>query len=411
VTSTERETDERFLRIGLASEFVYPFRKGGAEKRFYEVARRLARRGHEMHWFGMYEWPGPAHVEVDGIHVHAGARPFEVYGENGQRAILPTLRLGASLSTALAHSRVRFDLLDLSLYPFFHIFGARLLRPRTRLVVSWHEYWGDHWHEYMRSRAAIVGVQIERFAARVPDFIIATSDLARDGLVSSGVPESQVATIHNGVAVADVEAVAPADGNIDFVFFGRLKNHKNVDLLLRAFALARRMRPELTCLVVGHGPEYNRLLRLAGELDLGNCVRFTGAIPSEEEMLSRVKSSRVYVNPSTKEGGGSITLLEAYACGLPAIVVRHPLGIDDSLVRNGETGWWAAAPEPEALAATMLEAVADEDRLRRMRDAVRRFVRQYDWDEVASQCESRYRAMRRRDPFSRPTGAPVARAR
>ena len=110
-------------------------------------------------------------------------------------------------------------------------------------------------------------------------------------------------------------------------------------------------------------------------------------------MLGCVKASRIYVNPSTKEGGGSITLLEAYACGLPAIVVRHPLGVDSALVDEGETGWWARTPEPEALAETMLDAVADDERLSRLSRVVRNFVRRYDWDEVASQYESRYRGV------------------
>jgi glycosyltransferase involved in cell wall biosynthesis len=378
------------MRIGLLSEFVYPFHKGGAEKRFYELAIRLVDRGHEVHWFGSQHWEGPPRMEHEGISLHAAAPARNVYAESGRRAVGPALRVGGALSVALARSRVELDLLDLSLYPFFHVFGSRLARRRVPLVVTWHEFWGEHWYDYL-GRPGYFGLKIERWAARVPRRIVAVSDLARAGLLSVGVPASRVVTIHNGVDLDDVDRAPVGNGGADLIFFGRLKNHKNVDVLLRAVAVARSRVPEITCIIAGDGPEYGHLVRLANDLQLQDHVRFVGAPETERELYGFVKASRVCVNPSTKEGGGSITLLEANACGLPVIAVRDPLGIDESLIDDGVNGWWVESCDEGLLAAAIVAGLSDVAALSAMREPCRASVRRFDWDAITSQYEEVYR--------------------
>ena len=379
------------MRIALLSEFVYPFRKGGAEKRFYEVATRLVQRGHEVHWFGMQDWDGPTAFRYEGIHIHSATPSFEVYSESGRRRIPAALRLSAGLTRALGRARGAFDLLDLSLYPFFHIFGARLLRPRTKSVITWHEHWGPYWFDYVGKTAGSVGRAVEFAASRVPHHIIATSDLVQTSLVSSGVSPARVTTIHNGVDLEDVRQVKRTDREVDVVFFGRLKDHKNVDLLLRALAAARKDLPDIRCRIVGDGPERDRLVSLAANLSLGDSVEFLGALEREQDVLSVVKGSKVCVNPSTKEGGGSITLLEANACGVPVIAIRHPLGIDQGLIDDGSNGWWVDEMKASALASKIVAVLDDASGLARAHERSKAFAKRFDWAEIASQYESVYR--------------------
>jgi len=375
------------LRIGLISEFVYPFHKGGAEKRFYELGRRLAARGHDVHWFAMRHWDGDPSIVFEGMRLHSAREPLDVYAPDGSRSIGAAMRLSLALTRALRRVPVQFDVIDCSLYPIFHIFGSKLVRREIPLVVTWHEYWGDHWYEYL-GRRGLVGKHVERLAARVPQRIIAVSDMAREGLEQSGVESGRVSTIHNGVDTAGIESVAPSGTVFDIVFFGRLKNHKNVGLLLSAVARLKERRSGISCLVIGDGPERESLESLAVELGIARNVVFKGAV-DDEEMLSLVKSSRVFVNPSTKEGGGSITLLEANAAGVPAIAIRHPMGIDEALIREGENGWWVEEADAWKLAAVIAHALesADSDALAAR---CRRFARRYDWDAVAERYERVY---------------------
>jgi glycosyltransferase involved in cell wall biosynthesis len=379
---------EKPLRIAILSEFVHPFHKGGAERRYYEIGSRLVSRGHEVHWYAMQHWPGDADTTFEGIHLHAVSPAIDVYAPGGGRSIGAGLRLSWALTRALRRAPQPLDVIDCSLYPFFHVLGARAVRPRTPSVVSWYEFWGDHWYEYLGWRG-FFGKQVERLAARSSDRIIAVSDLAEAALLADGVARERVEMIPLGVDVAWIDSIDPAVETSDVIFFGRLKNHKNVDVLLRAIALVKQSRPDLTCAIVGNGPERGRLTQLAGELGLERQVRFHGELP-DEQVIAVAKASRLFVQPSTKEGGGSIALLEANACGLPAIGIDHPLGLDHSLIEEDRNGWWAQ-PGVEPLAATISDALESPDRLAALRASSRAFAAGFDWGLIADLCEASYR--------------------
>ena len=56
------------MKIAFVYDAVYPWVKGGAEKRIYELARRLASKGHQVHWYGMGYWwaeKGKKDIEMD----------------------------------------------------------------------------------------------------------------------------------------------------------------------------------------------------------------------------------------------------------------------------------------------------------------------------------------------------------
>lgn len=381
----------RPLSIALLSEFVHPFHKGGAERRYYELATRLADRGHDIHWFAMKHWGRDVEPVYEGIRLHSIGDPIDVYTETGSRSVRAALHVGWRLLRALSANRQRFDVIDCSLYPFFHIFGCRLIRPRTPLVITWYEFWGDHWYQYLGWRG-VFGKWTELFASRAGSHIIAVSDMAAKGLSRAGVTPGRIAVVPLGVDATLLDSIPPAvDEGADVVSFGRLKNHKNVDVLLEAVARLRPELPSLTCAVIGDGPERIRLEALARALGIAQSVQFHGEV-SEARMFSIAKASRLFVNASTKEGGGSISVLEANACGLPVIAVDHPMGIDRSLVREGKNGWWAPAATPDDLAATIARALGalGAERRETVAKACKDFARSNDWDRMTDECEEIY---------------------
>ena len=74
------------MKIAYVYDAVYPWVKGGAEKRIYEISRRLAARGHEVHCYGMKYWPGQDDIEAEGVHLHGICPPRPLYC-NGKRSI------------------------------------------------------------------------------------------------------------------------------------------------------------------------------------------------------------------------------------------------------------------------------------------------------------------------------------
>jgi glycosyltransferase involved in cell wall biosynthesis len=173
---------------------------------------------------------------------------------------------------------------------------------------------------------------------------------------------------------------------VDCVFVGRLLAHKHVDVFLRALALA----PGVTGLVVGGGPEKHRLIALAAELAISDRVSFESPA-SHEAVLDRLRGARLLVFPSTREGFG-VAVLEANACGVPALVVQHPDNAALELVRDGVTGIICdLAPEP--MAAQIKAYLADPLIQTRMSKAALANAATYSWDAYVNKMEAALKSL------------------
>lgn len=136
------------MKIAFVYDAVYPWVKGGAEKRIYELGRRLAERGHDVHLFGVKWWDGPGKLQYEGMTLHGVCAPMELY-VNGRRSITEAILFALRLFPYLV--REKFDLIDASAFPYFSCFSVKLVSiiRRTPVVITWHEVWGDYWYEYL----------------------------------------------------------------------------------------------------------------------------------------------------------------------------------------------------------------------------------------------------------------------
>ena len=134
------------MKIAYVYDAVYPWVKGGAEKRIYEISRRLAARGHEGHCYGMKWWPGQDDIELEGVHLHGICPPMPLY-RNGKRSIAQA----AYFAGKLLSLRTDCDVLDCQNFPYLSCFSCKLIsRLRGyKLFITWHEVWGKYWREYM----------------------------------------------------------------------------------------------------------------------------------------------------------------------------------------------------------------------------------------------------------------------
>jgi glycosyltransferase involved in cell wall biosynthesis len=194
-----------------------------------------------------------------------------------------------------------------------------------------------------------------------------------------------VRVIHPGV---DSARFTPAeDGRRtpapSFLYVGRLKRYKGVGLAIRALALARARRPDLSLDVAGSGDYRAELERLTQELGLGGAVRFHG-FASEEQKLELLRRTWANVFPSPKEGWG-ITVVEAAACGTPSIASDSP-GLRDS-VRHGQTGYLVPHGDVEALAGRMLELAGAPETVATLGAGARCFAERLTWDRTAAETE------------------------
>jgi glycosyltransferase involved in cell wall biosynthesis len=207
----------------------------------------------------------------------------------------------------------------------------------------------------------------------------AVSVSTADDLVRRGISRGAIRVIYNGV---DSNRLTPnpverAKKPV-FVYLGRLKKYKRVDVVIRAFAELNV--PEATLEIAGTGDYRAQLEGLVNSLGLGDRVNFLGFI-SEEAKLHLLRRAWASTLASPKEGWG-ISNLEAAACATPVIAANSP-GIRESVV-DGETGFLVPPDDPGAMAAAMRGIVESRELVNVLGAAGRRFAQNFTWDRAAN---------------------------
>ena len=108
---------------------------------------------------------------------------------------------------------------------------------------------------------------------------------------------------------------------------------------------------------------------------------------SDIEAYSWMKTARLFVHPSTKEGGGSITVLEANACGLPVVAYRHENGIANELIDEGINGYWVEEIDPKAMGEKIRQLLLDESQGEKMKDKSIKNAGKHDWTNIGKEYE------------------------
>jgi 1,2-diacylglycerol 3-alpha-glucosyltransferase len=133
------------------------------------------------------------------------------------------------------------------------------------------------------------------------------------------------------------------------VYAGRFAAEKNIDVLLKAFAIVQKQIPEATLALAGHGDTQAALEELARKLNLTKNVKFVGTL-SKPKLAKLYHASEICATASTSEVQ-SITMLEAMASGLPVVGV-NARGLAEHI--NVQNGLLAEPGDPDDLAKNML---------------------------------------------------------
>jgi glycosyltransferase involved in cell wall biosynthesis len=177
---------------------------------------------------------------------------------------------------------------------------------------------------------------------------LALNDFARDRFVAGGLPADRVWVKPNSVADPGPRP-GPPSGSRTVLFAGRLTPEKGVGVLLEAW---RRLAPAgLELVVAGDGP-----MRAELERRPPPGVRFLGQLdpPAVQGWMLR---SRALVFPTWLYEGQPMSVLEAFAAGLPVLASR--LGGNAELVGALGDGWLAPARDPAALAERLADLADD----------------------------------------------------
>jgi glycosyltransferase involved in cell wall biosynthesis len=324
------------MRIAFVSDAIYPYMHGGKEKRLHEISTRLAQMGHDVHIYTMHWWDNPEKtIEEDGMTLHAISKKYEMY--SGDRRSISEGILFALACFKLMTAQ--FDIIDVDHMPFFPIFSIWMvckLRGK-KLYGTWHEALTvDDWTSYM-GKAGYAAALIERVCIKLPYKISAASKQTKTLLASCHNRTKRVDLVESGIDTVLMNEVTPQPSACDVLYVGRLVKDKNIDVLIKAFSLVVQSQPSAHCIIVGKGVEHSNLEQLVRTLGLTKHVTMLDPIPDARDVYAYMKSAKVFVLPSSREGFG-IAALEALGCDTPVVTVATAANAAKNLITEGETG-------------------------------------------------------------------------
>lgn len=357
---------------------------GGAELNTIRLLRRLADRGFDQVLVSLTNKVDPKLVE---------ALPAALFYPRGRLRFLASARFLAGIlrewPPGIIHGRGFVTWLDC-------VVARGLAAPEARVLQSFH---GPATFEDARMWRKLVACGLVPSTAA---FIAVSRDIADRLHRQWGVPRPGIAVISNGVDVGQFD-VSRANGaarsalHIDVNAFvvgsvGVLRDVKNHHMLIEAFAGFHAKVPDSVLVLVGDGPLREALQEQARCLGVSHAVRFTGFEPCVKRFLHAMD---VYVQSSLKEGSPT-ALLEAMACGVPAVAARSA----GSVELNGSCGMPVLLDSntPEVLARTLYALAVDSRKRSELSQRGRGIVvADYDHKRAVNEYEQLYRSVMPRD--------------
>jgi glycosyltransferase involved in cell wall biosynthesis len=344
---------------------------GGAEIHLHEILKRMVARGHRVTQFATAYDGGKARVEIDGVRV---IRQGAWWNAN---YVLPR-----AMRAFLRDHPADLVVEDINKIPFLaprytrtpvlpvipHLFGSTVFRETNPAFAAYVMAWESLIPRVYRDC---------RFAVISPS--------TRDDLVARGIDASRIDVVLCGL---DHNLFRRIPGVVrerrpTLVHFGRMRKYKAIDVVIRALSIVRESVPEAKLVIIGDGPDRERLDGIVRRERLHEAVHFSGRMsgPHMVEMLNRC---HVFLNASPKEGWG-LTVVEANACGVPVVGSNVP-GLCDS-IQDGVTGFLVPYGDVDAFAQRTVELLKDPALHERMSMAGEAWARTMTWERCADEME------------------------
>ena len=323
---------------------------GGAERVMSRLASHFADEGHEVVLF-TYETPGA--VPFYALSPSVSYRPLGLSraSRHALDAIVSNIRRLLGIRRA-----VRAAALDILISFCTETNVAVLLATRgmgLQIIVS----------ERAEPAAHAIGM-FWRLGRRMGYLwahrVVVQTESARDFF--SPVIRRRTVVIPNPVPVPAISTSAVTRGPC-ILGVGRFSREKGFDLLIAAFALARRNQQASNwkLRLVGEGAEKNALQSLARELGLSDVIEWPGKLHAIHEEYEK---AAIFVLPSRYEGFPN-TLCEAMAAGMPVVAFACSAGVCE-IVRNGVNGELVPPSDTVAMAEALSRLMLDPARRLRL---------------------------------------------
>lgn len=219
--------------------------------------------------------------------------------------------------------------------------------------------------------------------------------------IRSKIPTMDTRFISNGIDISKFdedrprlplpEQVKPEYlGRNTFIYVGRLGNEKRLDETVKAFIKVWEKHKEAQLVIIGRGPEESELKRIVAESHAEDAIHFTGLIPNDQIIGSRLlERNCAFVTASLSENQ-SMTIIESLCSGLPTITADVP---NMTCLATEEMGWTFEAKNIDDFASKMEYALTHQEERDRKAIKAKEGTSRFDGASVAKQFEAVYKEL------------------
>jgi glycosyltransferase involved in cell wall biosynthesis len=228
------------------------------------------------------------------------------------------------------------------------------------------------------------------YTLRHSDAMVGDCDTIRKLAVSYGMLDDRIVTFPWGIDIHFFNL--PTSEHANLTTFSLLSTRSwepiyGIDVIARAFIIAARKKPELRLTLLGSGSQAAAIRQILLIGAVYDKVRLPGIV-SYAELPGYFHDADLYIGASHSDGT-SISLLEAFATGTPAIVPDIPGNRE--WVTQGQNGWLFPDADSEALASAIVNAVDQCQSLPEMGRRGRLLAEQRaDWEKNFTLLEKAY---------------------
>ncbi len=339
---------------------------GGAEVYIHEIAKRWVKQGKNVTIFCGNDRRSPRNEIIEGVRIIRRGGTYTVY-------------LWAFFYYVFMLRKKTSVVIDCENgIPFFTPLYVR--KPVFLLIHHVHQ---EVFRQYLFYPIAVFVAFLE---SKVMPLVyknkpvITVSESSKKAITALGFahPEN-IEIVYNGIEPSRYKQTKKTTYP-SYIYLGRLKAHKNIDVCIKAFAQIREYHKNAMLRIVGEGECLRSLQKLVMQLHLEKHVVFYGKV-SEEMKAQLLAESWVMVQPSQIEGWG-ITVIEANCSGTPVIASRVN-GLRDSVV-HGETGLLVEPGNITAFYKAMKLLVEDQKFLEKLSQRALIWAKRFTWDRSAN---------------------------
>lgn len=360
-----------------------------ADNRVRRYAEALAKRGDEVDAIALQREGQPPFEVISGVRVYRIQK--RLIDEKGPFSYLKKLMLfffrSAWLLTA-RHLKAPYDVIHVHSVPDFEVFASLIPRLMgARVILDIHdivpEFYASKFKVSEKSLAFRWLLLVEKLSIAYSNHVIISNHLWEEKITKRAVrPEKCTAIINypDPSIFSPKERRARVNGDFVMCYPGTLNWHQGLDLAINAVGLLRDKAPHLKFLIVGDGPDREKLKAMVREQHLEDRVELQGFVPIEQ-VADTMANIDLGVVPKRKDSFGneafSTKIMEFMAMGVPVVASRTRI---DQFYFNDDLVEFFDSESTEDLAAKILELVEDPVRRGTLRKQALTFIQSNNWD-------------------------------